>query len=124
MSDTGLDAVVSVKNLRDLRFGCTTLGVGVEGARFANVSAVNVTTRWLEKIASLDKLESLKLQGCARVDDESLAVLAASFPALRELDLKGTSVTDTGLAMFRAAKPKVTVYTGPWDAKAAAFRNN
>jgi len=113
-----------VKNLRDLRFGCTTLGVGVEGARFANVSAVNVTTRWLEKIASLDKLESLKLQGCARVDDESLAVLAASFPALRELDLKGTSVTDKGLAMFRAAKPNVTVYTGPWDAKAAAFRNN
>jgi internalin A len=123
MSDSGLDAVLSLKDLRELRFGCTFVGVGMEGARYATVSAMSVNTRWLESMTSLKKLEKLKLQGCNRVDDESLAVLA-SFPAIRELDLKGTSVTEKGLAMFRAAKPKAIVYTGPWDGKAAAFRNN
>lgn len=123
MSDSGLDAVLSLKDLRDLRFGCTFVGVGVEGSRFATVSAMSVNTRWLEKMKSLKKLEKLRLQGCNRVDDESLAVLA-SFPALSELDLKGTSVTEKGLAMFRAAKPKTVIHTGPWDGKAAAFRNN
>jgi hypothetical protein len=123
MSDRGLDAILSLQELRELRFGCTSLGVGVEGARFATVSAINVTTRWLEQMKSLPKLERLKLQGCQKVDDESLAVLT-KFPALRELDLKGTSVTDKGLAMFRAARPKVVIYTGPWEGKAAAFRNN
>ena len=123
MSDSGLEAVLSLKELRELRFGCTFVGVGMEGARYATVSAMSVNTRWLERMKSLGKLERLKLQGCNRVDDESLAVLA-SFPALRELDLKGTSVTEKGLAMFRAAKPKTVIYTGPWDGKAAAFRNN
>lgn len=123
MSDSGLEAVLSLKELRELRFGCTFVGVGVEGTRFASVSAMNVNTRWIERIKSLPKLERLKVQGCKRVDDESLAVLA-SYPSLRELDLKGVSVTDKGLAMFRAAKPKVVVYTGPWDGKSAAFRNN
>ncbi len=123
MSDRGLDAVLSLKALRELRFGCAFLGVGVEGARFATVSAISVTTRWLEKMKSLPNLEKLKLQGCNKVDDESLAVLAA-FPALRELDLKGTSVTSEGLAKFHAAKPNVVIYTGPWEGKAAAFRNN
>jgi len=123
MSDTGLDAVLTLKNLRELRFGCTFVGVGIEGSRFATVSAMNITTRWLERIKSLSRLEKLKVQGCQKVDDESLAVLAG-FPALREVDLKGTSVTEKGLAMFRAAKPKAVVYTGPWEGKAAAFRNN
>jgi Leucine-rich repeat (LRR) protein len=123
MSDAGLDAVLSLKDLRELRFSCTFVGIGIEGQRFATVSAMSVNTRWLESMKSLKKLERLKLQGCNRVDDESLAVLA-SFPAIRELDLKGTSVTEKGLAMFRAAKPKTVVYTGPWEGKAAAFRNN
>jgi hypothetical protein len=123
MSDKGLDAVLSLKEIRELRFGCTFLGVGVEGNRFATVSAMSVTTRWLERMKSLSKLESLQLQGCSKVDDESLEVLA-TFPALRELDLKGTSVSEKGLAKFRAAKPKTVIYTGPWEGKAAAFRNN
>jgi hypothetical protein len=48
----------------------------------------------------------------------------ATFPMLRELDLKGTSVTDRELARFRAGKPKTVFYTGPWEGRAAAFRNN
>ncbi len=123
MSDLGLDAVLSLKALRELRLACTSIGVGIEGARFATVSAMDVSVAWLEKMKSLPKLEKLKLQGCKRVNDEAIPVLAA-FPDLREVDLKGTGVTDKGLAALHALKPKVLVYSGPWDAKAANFRNN
>ena len=72
---------------------------------------------------ALPKLEKLKLQGCARVNDEAVPALIA-LPNLREVDLKGTSVTEKGVATLRAAKPKARVYFGPWEAKAANFRNN
>ena len=72
---------------------------------------------------SLPKLEKLKVQGCERVTDEAVPILVA-LPDLREVDLKGTAVTDKGLAALHALKPKVLVYCGPWDAKAANFRNN
>ena len=123
ISDRGLDAVLTLKELRDLRFGCTSLGIGIEGQRFATVSANSVTVRWLEKMKTLSKLEKLTLQGCDRVDDEAIRVLAA-FPTLREVDLKGSAVTDAGLAALRAAKPKIRIYSGPWDARSANFRNN
>ena len=31
MSDVGLDAVLTLKELRELRFGCTSKGIGIEG---------------------------------------------------------------------------------------------
>ncbi len=123
MSDTGLEAVLTLKELRELRFGCTSLGVGVEGTRFATVSAMSVTARWLEKMKALPKLERLKLQGCDRVDDDAMQVLA-TFPGLKEIDLKGSAVTEKGIAILRAAKPQARIYFGPWEARAANFRNN
>jgi hypothetical protein len=33
-------------------------------------------------------------------------------------------VTAKGVAALRAARPKLRVYHGPWEAKAANFRNN
>jgi hypothetical protein len=123
MSDKGLAAVLTLENLRELRFGCTSIGIGVEGTRFATVSAMSVTPRWLEQLKMLPKLERLTLQGCDRVDDEAIPLLAA-FPSLRELDLKGTAVTGKGLAALREAKPGVKVLSGPWEAKSANFRNN
>ena len=123
MTDTGLDALLTLKQLHELRIGCTSVGVGLEGTRFATVSAMSVTTRWLEKMRVLDKLEKLKLQGCDRVDDESMKVLAA-LPALREVDVAGTRVTDKGIAAFRRAKPTVVIHYGPWNPRIAAFRNN
>jgi hypothetical protein len=63
---------------------------------------------------ALPKLEKLKLQGCNRVDDEAVAALA-TLPNLREVDLKGTGVTEKGVAALRAAKPKIQVYYGPWE---------
>ncbi|MEZ5404367.1 MAG: hypothetical protein R2729_32100 [Bryobacteraceae bacterium] len=123
MSDKGLDAVLTLRNLRELRFGCTSIGIGVEGQRFATVSAMSVTGRWLERLKELPKLERLTLQGCDRVDDDGAALLA-TYPALESIDLKGTAVTDQGLAALRRAKPKARILHGPWEAKAAAFRNN
>lgn len=123
ISEVGLEAILTLKELRDLRFGCTSIGVGIEGSRFATVSATDVSDRWLEKIKTLPKLEKLKLQGCGRVDDEAIRSLIA-MPNLREVDLKGTSVTEKGLAALRTAKPKALIYFGPWDAKSANFRNN
>jgi internalin A len=123
MSDVGLDAVLTLKELRELRFSCTSIGVGIEGAKFADVSVMNVTSKWLEKMKSLPKLEKLKVQGCNRINDDSIGTLIA-MPALREADLQGTAVTEKGAAMLRAAKPRVTVFFGPWDGKSANYRNN
>jgi len=81
-------------NLPCPRFGCTSIGVGIEGAKFATVSAMSVTTNWLERMKDgLPKLERLKLQGCDRVGDDGARILAG-FPALREVDLKGAAVSD------------------------------
>jgi internalin A len=123
ISEVGLDAILTLKELRELRFGCTSIGVGIEGSRFATVSATDVSDRWVEKMKGLPKLEKLKVQGCARVDDDAIRSLIA-LPNLREVDLKGTSVTEKGLAALRAAKPKAQIYFGPWVAKSANFRNN
>jgi hypothetical protein len=123
ISDVGLEAVLTLKELRELRFACTSIGVGIEGAKFAEISATSVNSGWVEKMKALPKLERLKLQGCDRVNDDAIPVLAA-MPALREVDLKGTAITEKGLATLRAAKPGIRVYSGTWVAKAANFRNN
>ena len=123
MSDVGMDPILSLKNLRELRFAFTSVGVGLEGARFAEVSYVSVTTGWLEKMKALPKLEKLQLEGCDRVNDDSIRALAA-LPGLRQVDLKGSSVSEKGIAALRAAKPGIQIYSGPWVAKAANFRNN
>jgi internalin A len=123
MSDTGLEAVLTLKQLRELRFACTSIGVGIEGAKFGEVSMLTVTPEWLERLRSLSKLEKLKVQGCNRITDANIPILAG-MPALREVDLKGTAVTDKGAATLKAAKPGMMVYTGPWEAKSANYRNN
>jgi hypothetical protein len=123
MSDVGMDAILSLKDLRELRFACTSVGVGIEGAKFADVSYVSVTTGWLEKMKALPKLEKLQLEGCDRVNDDSIRALAA-MPALRQIDLKGSAVTEKGIASLRVARPGIQIYFGPWVAQAANFRNN
>ena len=123
MSDVGLEAIVTLTQLRELRFGCNSIGVGSEGTRFATVSAMSVTPARLRKMKALTKLQRLKLEGCDRIDDEAAAILAG-FPALEEVDLKGTAVTAKGLAALRTARPKLRVLQGPWEAKSANFRNN
>jgi internalin A len=123
MSNTGLQAVLTLRNLRELRFSCVSTSVGIEGAKLGEVSTLSVTQQWLEQLKSLTGLERLKLQGCGRINDEAVVVLIA-MPSLREVDLKGTAVTEKGADMLRAAKPGAVVYIGPWEGKAAAYRNN
>jgi len=123
MSDVGLEAVLTLKDLRELRFACNPIGVGIEGAKFADVSLLTVTPKWPQRMKSLSKLERLKLQGCNRIDDDAIQALI-EMPALREADLQGTAVTAKGAAALRTAKPGIVVYFGPWDGKAAAYRNN
>src|SRR5580693_8234296 len=50
MSETGLDAVLTLKNLRELRFACVTIGVGIEGTRLGDVSMLVVTPKWLDQL--------------------------------------------------------------------------
>ncbi len=123
MSETGLQAVLMLKNLRELRFACTSTSVGIEDAKLGEVSTLSVTEKWLEQMRALSKLERLKVQGCKRLNDDSVPALIA-MRTLREADLKGTAITEQGAARLRAAKPGAVVYVGPWDAKAAAYRNN
>jgi internalin A len=123
MSNAGLQAVLTLKNLRELRFACTSTAVGIEGTKLGEVSTLSVTEKWLEQLESLTKLQRLKLQGCERINDDAVAALIA-MPALREADLKGTSVTEKGAASLQAAKPGAVVYVGSWEGKAAAYRNN
>jgi internalin A len=123
MSNMGFRAVLTLKNLRELRFACTSTAVGIEGAKFGEVSTLSVTQDWLEQMKSLPKLQVLKLQGCNRINDDAVPTMIA-MPALHEADLKGTSVTEQGAAKLRSAKPGLVVYVGPWEGKAAAYRNN
>jgi Leucine-rich repeat (LRR) protein len=91
LTEFGLDTIITLKELRELR---------LEG--------MPVTARWLEKLKALNKLERLSLQGCKRVGDDGVALLA-SWPALRALNLKGTTVTEKGLTNLRQSKPAVQI---------------
>lgn len=97
LTELGLDAVIALKELRELR-----------------LDGMPVSARWLEKLKALDKLERLNLQGCKRVDNTAVRTLA-SWPSLRVLDLKGTAVTEKGVAALRQAKPKARIFHGPWE---------
>lgn len=123
MTKLGLGAVLTLKNLHELRFACTSTAIGIEGAKFGEVSTLSVTEEWLEQMKSLPQLQVLQVQGCSRINDNAITAILA-LPTLREADLKGTSVTEQGAAKLRAAKPGILVYVGPWEAQAAAYRNN
>jgi internalin A len=96
LTELGVDSIAALRELRDLRLG-----------------GMAVSARSFEKLKTLTKLERLSLQGCRRVGDDSAAVLT-SYPALKFVDLKGTAVTEKGLAMLRA-KPGLTVLSGAWE---------
>jgi hypothetical protein len=124
MSTAGLDAVLSLHNLQELRVGCYAMNVGIEGTKFGEVTATAVLPEWLERMrAQLPKLETVRFQGCGKIDDASIKTLIA-MPNLKEADLRGTGVTEKGAAALRAAKPGVRISIGPWEGKAANYRNN
>ncbi|MBO0801034.1 MAG: hypothetical protein J2P31_19625, partial [Blastocatellia bacterium] len=92
LTESGLDAISTLKELRELR-----------------LDGMPVTGRWLEKLKALDKLARLSLHDCKRLGDDDGQILA-SWPALRLLDLKGTAMTEKGITELRRAKPKARIF--------------
>jgi Leucine-rich repeat (LRR) protein len=97
LTDLGIDAIATLKELKELR-----------------LNGMTVSARSLGKLKTLRKLERLSLQLCRRVGDDAAPVLA-SMPSLRVLDLKGTAMTEKGLAVLKAAKPEAQVLHGSWE---------
>ncbi len=98
LTERGLDAIATLGNLRHLRLNGTL-----------------VSSRGIERLVGLSKIERLDLQGCARIGDDVVPVLAR-FRALRRVDLAGTHVTEKGLAALRLASPKCKILAGKLDA--------
>jgi hypothetical protein len=84
--DSGVfDHLRTLSNLTLLNLSFTAVG-----ARFAILAGIAV--------------EELRLQGCRAVADSTLGELAA-WRALRRLDVRGTSVSETGIAALRTVLP-------------------
>lgn len=87
LTDAGVQAIASVTGLRELRLAGTA-----------------VTSRGLESLKSLARLERLNLQGCRRLRDDAATVLAG-FKQLKELDAKDSGLSEPSVARLRAALP-------------------
>lgn len=94
LGEPGLDAIATLKNVRRLRLNGT-----------------NISARGLERLKGLTLLQRLDLQGCKRVGDDAMTVLA-SLPALHVLDLTDTAFTEKGIASLRHSKPDCRILTG------------
>jgi hypothetical protein len=87
MTELAMDSLATLKDLRELRMGGSP-----------------VSARWLEKLKGLQKLERLSLQDTRRLGDDAVPVLTG-FPNLRWLDVKGSGISDKGLADLRRQLP-------------------
>lgn len=104
LTDPGIVAIATLKNLRFLRLD----GLPVSG-------------RSLERLKGLTKLERISLQGCKRIADDAVPAITA-WPAMKTVDLKGTSVTPDALAGLRQTKPAMQVFSGAWEAPGTGMR--
>jgi hypothetical protein len=91
--------VQAIGQLRDLR----VLRVGYSDA---DSMAAKV---WA---SSLDKLERLGLENCARIDD-SVVPLIMAWKSLKQLDLQGTGVTPARIEELRKNRPDLKVLSRP-----------
>lgn len=91
ITESGLDTVSTLVELRHLRLNGTA-----------------ISSRGLEKLKALGKLERLDLQACSRITDDAVPVLSA-MRSLRLVDVTDTQMTDAGLAALRHDRPELTV---------------
>jgi internalin A len=89
--EESLRAIAELKDLRVLKLGHS-----------------NITTPGLRILSALEKVEKLGLEGCRRVDDSAVDVLAA-WKSLRYLDLQDTQVTAAGIESLRKSRPDIVV---------------
>jgi hypothetical protein len=104
LTELGVNTIAALKEIRELR-----------------LNAMPVSARWIEKLKGLTKLERLYLQGCKRLGDDAVPVLAA-FPALAVLDVKGSAITEAGVERLKQARPSARVLHGPWEGPRMASR--
>jgi internalin A len=91
LTEAGVDSIATLTELQDLR-----------------LSGTGVSARSIAKLKTLEKLERLVLLNCKRIGDDSLPMLSA-FPKLRVLDVKGTGMTEKGVAELRKNLPNTQV---------------
>ncbi len=91
VTDLGLSAIASVKNLRELRMGGTS-----------------VTARGVETLRASLALEQLSLERAKRITDEVVPILIG-WKSLKRVDLHGTGVTAKAVAELRQARPDCEV---------------
>jgi len=95
ITDLGLDPVATLSELREL-----------------NLSGTQISSRGLEKLSRLSRIEKLDLHSCKRVTDAAVATLAG-LPALVWADLKDTGMTPAGFAALRKARPSLRIAGDP-----------
>ena len=98
-SQPGLEAVATLKNLRQLRLDGTL-----------------ISARDLETIKGLSRVELLDMRNCVRIGDDVIPILDA-MRSLRSVDISGTKVTAAGLEKLRRAKPECRILRGESGAR-------
>ena len=91
-----VEAIARLRDLRILRIGHSDVDSSALG-------------RWA---SSLEKLERLGLENCARVDDSAIAAIIG-WNSLKQLDLQGTNVTSTRIEQLRKSRPDLKVLGSP-----------
>jgi len=102
ITDNGMEAIASLRNLRHLRLNGTS-----------------VSGRSLEKLKGLRLLERFDLQDCKHVGNDAIPTLS-SLPSLRIIDLTGTPVTAEGIAALHRARPNCRILVGSSGSKPPA----
>jgi len=91
LTETGVQAIASVTELRELR-----------------LQGTSITGRGLETLHALAKLERLDLHGCRKLQDRDVPALTG-FRHLRRLDLKDSGLNEAAVARVRSALPQCQV---------------
>jgi internalin A len=91
ISERGIEAIASLRQLRVLKLGHTKF-----------------PAKSFPALASMPAIEELGLEFCPEVNDETLKHLA-SWKSLRRVDLYGTKVTAEGVAALRKERQDLTV---------------
>jgi hypothetical protein len=114
VSDSGLEALSGLIELRQLSVGPGVTGRGLEhlrvlpNLRFLHLIGDDVTDDGLKSIGLLQKLESLTISGFGKITERGLLGLA-TLVNLKELQLTRTSETEAVIDRLRRALPKCTI---------------
>lgn len=95
VTDIGLDPIASLTELRTL-----------------DISGSPVSTKGIQRLAGLKKLERLNLYQDKRITDDAGAVLAG-MSSLKWVDLKESGMTAKGFAALKKARPDLAVAGDP-----------